>query len=117
VLCAGEWIRSRRAEHIVRRLAFVRALYRRLGHERVCLYRGMSLRGAPAPPRNHSFISATFDFDVAKSHLEAGAAGVLYRQLIPIERLFMSYRETPQMNEHFRESEAVLLYDESSPMF
>lgn len=102
----GEWTRTRRAEHIVRRLALVRSLYR----EPVRLYRGM--RGTPAPPRNRGFVSATFDVDVAKSQ-----GDVLLEQLVPAERLFMTWRETPQMSERFAESEAVLLFDETNALF
>jgi hypothetical protein len=112
----GDWSRPRRAEHIVRRLAFVQALYRRLGFERVWLYRG--LHSAPGTPRNHTFVSASFEFEVAKSHMDSGeGGGVLYRQLVPVERLFMTWRETPVMNERFREMEAVLLYNDGNPYF
>jgi hypothetical protein len=45
------------------------------------------------------------------------ATGVLYRQCVPIERLFMTYYETEQMNRSFAEAEAVLLYDEDNVAF
>ena len=105
-LLAGAWNRERRAEHIVRRLALVRSIYR----QPVRLYRGM--HGTPDPPRNHGFVSATFDVEVAKSQGE-----VLLEQLVPVERLFMTWRETPQLSERFQESEAVLLFDETNPVF
>jgi hypothetical protein len=105
-LFAGAWNRARRAEHIVRRLALVRSIYR----EPVRLYRG--IRGTPGRPRNRGFISATFDVEVAKSQGE-----VLLEQLVPVERLFMTWRETPQLSERFQESEAVLLFDETNTVF
>ena len=37
--------------------------------------------------------------------------GVLMSQEVPLERIFMTYMETRQMNHPYRESEAVLLYD------
>ena len=39
-------------------------------------------------------------------------SGVIYRQPVPVERVFMTYLETAAMNERFQESEAVLLYEE-----
>jgi hypothetical protein len=116
-LFAGAWSRERRAEHIVRRMALVQSFFRRRGEAQVCLYRGMALRGGLSAPRNRGFVSATFSFDVARSHLEAGAMGVLYRQLVPIERLFMTVHETPQLGGPFAELEAVLLYDEGNRLF
>ena len=104
-LFAGAWSRERRAEHIVRRLALVRSLYR----EPVRLYRGV--HGTPGPPRNWGFVSATFDPEIAKSN------GEVLEQVVPVERLFMTWRETPQLNERFRESEAILLFDETNPLF
>ena len=105
-LFAGGWSRERRAEHIVRRLALMRAAYR----EPVHLYRGM--HGTPGLPRNRGFVSATFDVEIARSQGE-----VLYEQDVPVERLFMTWRETPRLNERFAESEAVLLFDETNPLF
>ena len=32
-------------------------------------------------------------------------------QRVPLERVFMTYMETPQMNHPYRESEVVLLFD------
>ena len=72
------------------------------------------------PPRAQAFVSATFDPAVADAHFAGGVttiAAALYRQSVPVERLFMTYRETPAMNRQFRESEGVLLGDPSSPLF
>ncbi|HJZ66754.1 MAG TPA: hypothetical protein VKF81_01315 [Blastocatellia bacterium] len=119
-LFSGKWNRARRAEHILCRMAFVQSVFRRLGHDRVCLYRGISFEGRVPSCRNRTFVSATFSIDVANSHFESAdeeSIGVLYRQFVPIERLFMTYYETEQMNIQFREAEAVLLYDEANPVF
>jgi hypothetical protein len=65
------------------------------------------------PPDNRTFVSATFSRDVAMSHFESGtarASRVLLRQAVPINRVFMTYYETPQMNAPFKEAEAVLLF-------
>ena len=43
--------------------------------------------------------------------------GALLRQSVPVERIFMSFLETVQMNRQFKEAEAILLYDEDNKMF
>ena len=54
------------------------------------------------------------------SHFESGsptATRALYRQSVPVERLFMTYHETAPMNDRFKEAEAVLLYDGGNATF
>ncbi len=114
------WSRERRASHIVARLAFVAALFGRLGLSRLVLHRGLSAEEPLKPPRNHSFVSASFSDEVARSHFEAGsprATRALYCQAVPVERVFMTFYETAQMNEQFREAEAVLLCEEGNGAF
>lgn len=119
-LFEGLWSRERRAEHILRRMSFVRSVFRKLGFDRVLLYRGMSYQGPLTPARNWSFVSATFNKEVAESHLEAGNRdwnGILFKQWSPVERLFMTYHETDRMNAAYEEAEAVLLYEGSGDVF
>lgn len=119
-LFGGSWNKQRRANHILHRLAFVRELFTRLGHASVVLYRGLSCQGQPQIRGNSSFISATFSVEVATSHFkdcDRASTGILLRQLVPIERLFMSFLETAQMNQHYKESEAVLLHDGANRLF
>jgi hypothetical protein len=116
----GEWSRERRAEHILARLAFLRELWDRAGVESVTLYRGMTVSERLDPPRNRTFISATFKREVALSHFDSdigNSMGVLYRQEISIDRLFMTFLETDAMNNRFREYEAVLFFDPDNPVF
>ena len=54
------------------------------------------------------------------SHFESGSARasrVLVQQAVPAARVFMTYLETPQMNEQYREAEAVLLADSGNAAF
>jgi hypothetical protein len=105
------WSRQRRAEHVLARLGFVHALFARLGHDHLVLYRGLSAEGPVHP---------TFSRDVAMSLFESGsdrATRVLLRQAVPVDRVFMTYYETPQMNAPFKEAEAVLLYDKANAVF
>jgi hypothetical protein len=108
----GPWSEARRAEHVLARLGAVRALFRSAGYDTVRLWRGISsedeLRRHPA----RTFVSTTFDRAVAESLFAGGPAArvaALYRQDVPIERLFMTYVETAAMNRQFHEAEAVLL--------
>src|SRR5437867_6442157 len=93
--------RKTRAEHILRRLAFVRAMFAGSGVDHVVLYRGLSFVGTPRPSRRESFVSATFHRDVALAHYnerDREATGILVRQRVPVDRLFMTYLETGAMN-------------------
>lgn len=117
---AGVWSRMSRREHIVRRLNFLRALFESLGMSHVTLFRGLNTTGAIEPPRNFTFTSATFDPAVAQSHFNVGEANstrALFRQRVPVERLFMTYLETSAMNERYLEAEAVLLWDGGNSLF
>lgn len=119
-LFAGRWAKDRRARHILHRLAFVRAAYRLAGIEQVRLYRGLCLDGPLEPPFNSTFVSTSFDVEVARSctgEADPASRGVLFRQPIAVDRLFMTYQETAQLNARYQEAEAVLLYDPTNPLF
>jgi hypothetical protein len=114
------WTRERRAEHIECRAGFTQALFAAGGHERVTLYRGLASEGAPSAPRSETFVSATFDIEVASSMMgarDASRTGVLLSQDVPIERLFMTCVETAAMNRQFREAEAVLFWEAGNTPF
>jgi hypothetical protein len=117
---AGAWTRERREEHIAARIGFVRALAGALGLDEVVLYRGICTEKTLEPPGNHTFVSATFSIEVARSHFTSGTAdatAVLYRQAVPVDRLFMTYHETEAMNRQFLEAEAVLFFDPGNRIF
>jgi hypothetical protein len=100
--------------------AFARAAFAAAGLENFVLYRGMCIDGAIEPPRNETFVSASFDFEIARScfgETDRHRTGVLLRQSVPLRRVFMTYLETPEMNLHYRESEAVLLHEAGNPIF
>ena len=108
----GAWSRDRRAEHVIDRLAFVRALFERLDRPEVTVWRGASAEGRLEARPGRTFVSTSFDEAVARSHYEDGGPGwtrVLVRQDVPAARLFMTYHETAAMNGVFLEAEAVLL--------
>jgi len=114
------WSKVRRAEHLIARLAFSQELWSGWGHRAVTLYRGAAVDG-PLPPRTPaSFVSATFSSDVARAHFRGGPAtrtAVLWRQVVPVSRLFMTFVETPALNGRFNEAEAVLIGEPGNRAF
>jgi hypothetical protein len=110
--------RARRAEHVLARLGFVRAAFDLAGIAEVTLFRGLAVEGPLRPHPQRGFVSATFDPEVAASFLNAGTRlGVMYRQRLSVERLFMTFLETEQLNRTYAEAEAVLLAEEDSLAF
>jgi hypothetical protein len=111
-LFAGAWSRSRRAEHLLRRLAFTQAVLTRLGADELTLYRAAASDGPLPAARAASFVSATFAREVAEEHFAGGPttrSAALWRQVVPVERVLMTFLETRAMNERFREAEAILV--------
>ena len=107
----GGWTRERRAEHIVARLAFVRALFGRVGLRELRVWRGASIEDRLEARPGRTFVSSSCDAAVARDHYQGGApewTHVLVCQDVPVERLFMTYHETAAMNSVFLEAEAVL---------
>jgi hypothetical protein len=115
----GGWSKERRAQHILSRLAFVHEVFARLGLTRLVLYRAIAHKGRLAPHPNHSFVSATFSREVAEAHFDGYPQGTaaLYRQSVPVQRVFMTYLETAQMNRQMKEAEATLFYEKGNLAF
>jgi hypothetical protein len=119
-LFAAPRSKSERATYLVARLAFTQTLWSMWGSQTVMLYRGAAVDGALPARSPACLISATFSRDVADAHYEGGPAtqtAVLWRQRVLIERLLMTFLETPEMNEPFNEAEAVLIGDPSNHAF
>jgi hypothetical protein len=119
-LFAEPWTKQRRGEHIIARLAFVQELWATWGHHVVTLYRGAAVDEPLRPRKPASFVSATFSRDVATDHFESGPTthtAVLWRQQVPINRLFMTFLETRAMNERIHEAEAILIGDPGNRAF
>jgi hypothetical protein len=114
------WSKRRRAEHLIARLALSHELWGQWDQRTATLYRGAAVDG-PLPERSpSSFVSATFSRTVAEAHFEGGPmtrTAVLWRQEVPISRLFMTFLETRAMNDRFAEAEAVLVADPDNRAF
>jgi len=114
------WSKTRRAEHLIVRLAFTQELWTSLGQATITLYRGAASDGPLTARTPASFVSATFSETVAQEHFAGGPTSrtaVLWRQVLPVTRLFMTFIETPAMNGRFREAEAILVADPSNVAF
>ena len=114
------WDKERRERHILTRMAFVRGMLRKAGIPVLTLYRGLYCEGVPKPPENTTFVSSSFDFEVARSCFgsrETETTGVIWRQAVPVKRVFMTYLETEEMNQQFLEAEVVLLLEEGNTIF
>ena len=115
------WAKQRRGEYILKRMAFVQEVFSQNGFERRVLYRTLHCDG----PLRHgntkrSFVSATFNHDVARAlacENDMTRTVATYRQMVPIDRLFMTHLETRQFNHPFKESEAVLICDPGNLAF
>ncbi len=110
----GAWSREHRAEHVLWRMAFVRAWLRRARWRELILFRGISSEKPLARGDAPTFSPASFRFDVAWSCFAGPvphAFGRLERRLISTDRVFMTHFETDAMNRQFVEAEAVLLGD------
>jgi hypothetical protein len=119
-LFTGEGAKELRRAHILLRLAFLQELMSLLGQWTVELYRGISSEGSLSAARRAPLVAATFSRRVALSHFEGGpttSVATLARQQVPVSRLFMTFVETQQMNERYREAEAVLIGDPKNPAF
>lgn len=112
------WSRERRLTHVCARLGFLRALFGRLGHRYLTLWRGFSTEGELERDHGRTFVSASFSEAVARSQFDSGsehATSVLVRRAVPVSRVLMTYLETAAMNQVFLEAEAVLLAEPGDP--
>jgi hypothetical protein len=117
-LFTGPGAKDRRGQYLLSRMGFVQALFHRATPTHAPLFRGLGVDGPLPPPRAASFESATFSLDVALAHFQADrATAALYRQRLPVDRLFMTFVETSAMNRQYREAEAVLIGDPDNRAF
>jgi hypothetical protein len=109
---AGDWTKARRAEHLLVRLALSSELWSRTGQGEFLLYRAMTSETALTARPPTVFVSTTFSHEVAEEQFRGGPrtrSAALYRQMVPLERIFMTFWETPSLNGAYREAEAILI--------
>lgn len=108
----GIGTKSLRESYILHRLAFIRALFTILDIECTTLYRGMCSEFSWRKS-NKTFMSFTFNNAVAKSFSgfdEENQFKNAYflKTTVPVSKIFMTYLETDQMNQRYKEAEALL---------
>ena len=114
-LFAGAWSRAERVRHVVARMAFVREVLERAGHSELVLWRGMATDRL-RPMTNRTFLSTTPSKEVAEAFCIGRRTAVLTRHTVDVRRVFMTYLETRAMNQHFQETEVVLLFAAGEPL-
>ena len=109
-----------RIKYIIHRIAFVRAYFHLLGIDEVVLYRGMKTE-TELKNVERRFISCSFDIEVARelANFERDPRfrnSALAKFVLPVERLWMTYLETAEMNHDYKEAEAVILASDEAPL-
>ncbi|MBI9014767.1 MAG: hypothetical protein JEZ08_21230 [Clostridiales bacterium] len=108
----GIGTKSLRKAYLLHRLAFLRAVFSILNIKHIPLYRGMCSE-VEWRKSNNTLMSFTFNNSVAKSF--SGFDGddrfrnaYFLKATVPMSKIFMTYLETHQMNERYKEAEALL---------
>lgn len=110
----GMGAKDTRKKYILARIAFLRSIFKLKGYTEVPLFRGMSseIDFFETP---ETLLSSTFSIDTAMAFSEMQASTVRSAYLVkftcPVDRLFMTFFETKQFSQQYKEQEAVILYD------
>lgn len=108
--------KKNRRRYIINRLAFIRAYFYLLNIFEVVLYKGMSNENQwRVVPR--TYLPCTFNLEVAEAFSDFRRnskykISYLVKMTIPVEKIFMTYFETEEMNRQYKEAEALVLYDD-----
>jgi len=103
-----------RKQYIIARTAFLRSLFKMSGLYEIPLFRGMSsstnLFETPC-----TLLSTTFSVKTAQAFASFDQSSLyksayLIKFCYPVENLFMTFLETKQFNERYREQEAIVFY-------
>ncbi len=105
---------EQRKSYLLYRLGFVRAIFTIRGVNEVRLYRGMSTEHHWTNS-DKSLLSMSFSFDVASSFASLDTdrfkTGYILKMEVDCSHLFMTCLETKELNERYKESEAIILYN------
>ncbi len=111
---SGIGTKENRMTYIAARVAFLRTLFQLLGIAEVPLYRGVSSETDFYKTPN-SLLSCTFSSDMAKEfagvdHSDPFRSCYWMKFMCPVEKLFMTFLETQELNGRYREQEAIIFY-------
>jgi len=108
--------KERRRTYIQTRLGFVRAMFDYYGLSQVTIYRGMSSE-SDFKKVNRSLLNMTFSYDVANAFADMSTeqykTSYIVKWTVPASKLFMTCYETNEMNQRYKEKEAIVFYKES----
>ena len=110
----GIGAKENRKNYILARIAFLRSIFKLKGHTEVPLFRGMSSELAffETP---ETLLSSTFSINTAMAFSEMQTEKVRSAYLVkftcPVDNLFMTFFETKQFSQQYKEQEAVIFYD------
>lgn len=111
----GMGSKAKRKAYIYHRLAFVRSLFEALNLNEPTLYRGMASEKTWSNIKR-TFLNMTFSKDVAEAFAsfnnEKYKSAYIMRTSVNKRDIFMTYIETQEMNQQYKEREAVLLCKE-----
>lgn len=110
----GMGAKELRKKYIIARSAFLRSIFKLAGYADVPLYRGMS-SAIDLYETPNTLVSATFSADTAKEFASVnntvGCKSCYWVKFpYPVKNLFMTFLETKQFNERYKEQEAILYY-------
>lgn len=110
----GIGLRELRKKYIIIRTAFIQSVFELLEINEVPLYRGMSsfvnLYETPC-----TLVSSTFSVNTAKEFAAIDSSAdfkscYFVKFMYPVSNLFMTFFETKQFNERYKEQEAIIYY-------
>lgn len=112
---SGIGAKENRVNYIIARTAFLRSMFRLKGISEVPLFRGMSSE-SDFYETPQTLISATLSADTAMEFanvkdLSKARSAYFVKFPCPVKNLFMTYFETRQFSERYKEQEAVIFYD------
>ena len=107
--------KEKRIAYIIARTAFIRSIFKCKGLTEVPLFRGMSSE-IDFYETSQTLVSATFSAATAMEFADItqnskSRSAYVVKFTCPVENLFMTFWETRQFSERYKEQEAVIFYD------
>ncbi|MBQ8237632.1 MAG: hypothetical protein IJZ39_05755 [Oscillospiraceae bacterium] len=104
-----------RKRYIIARTAFLRSIFKLKGIREVSLFRGMS-SSIDFYETPHTLVSTTFSAETALAFTDIQSSSksrsaYFVKFTCPVDRLFMTFLETRQFSQRYKEQEAIIFYD------
>lgn len=107
--------KENRISYIIARTAFLRSIFKLKGITEIPLFRGMSSE-IDFYQTSQALLSTTLSADTAMEfadikQISKARSSYFVKFTCPVDNLFMTFFETRQFNERYKEQEAVIFYD------